>query len=134
MQLLSGNTVTVDNDCHNGAVISTIAGFATPELTKRPNVVLLHAGTNDMGKPTDPTTAPQRLANLIDQILSTCPDATVLVALIIPSLDPTIQSRINTYNPAVKVSVYFKTGTSHLCYLNALQGEQNINPAGEPSI
>jgi len=52
----------------------------------RPNVVLLHIGTNDMARPETPeekwVDAPKRLAALLDDVLNVCPDAAVLVAKI----------------------------------------------------
>lgn len=64
-------------------------------LAQRPNIILLHAGTNDMnpdpsvsteaeGAP-DPAAAAERLGNLIDKMFIKCPDATILVAMIIPT-------------------------------------------------
>lgn len=61
-------------------------------LKHRPNLVLLMAGTNDMnprsgsfGEGYEPYAAGLRLGNLIDKILDACPDAVVLVALILPT-------------------------------------------------
>lgn len=63
-----------------------------PSLEQRPNVVLVHAGTNDMNprpqtstEGSDPKEAADRLGKLIDQIIEACPDAIVLVAVIVNS-------------------------------------------------
>ena len=86
---------------HDGAFISQIATYMTASLPERPNVVLLHAGTNDLNAPLEPDTAPDRLASLIDQVIAGCPDAAVLVAQLIPSSDNVTQARIATFNNAI---------------------------------
>ena len=89
------------NEGHNGATIDEISGFATYVLKQRPNVVLLHAGTNDMDKNLNVATAPNRLGALIDKISEACPDAAILVAKIIPSRATATETRIVEYNVAV---------------------------------
>ncbi|NUK49968.1 hypothetical protein HRW14_06600 [Streptomyces lunaelactis] len=44
------------------------------------------------------STAPARLSRLIDTILAFAPDATVLVATLVPSTKPAVQARIEQYN------------------------------------
>ncbi|KAK2734883.1 GDSL-like lipase acylhydrolase [Colletotrichum kahawae] len=44
----AGTMSDSDNEGHNGATIDQISSFATVSLPQRPNVVLLHAGTNDI--------------------------------------------------------------------------------------
>lgn len=64
-------------------------------LQQRPNLILLHAGTNDMNlnpavstEGNDPVAAAQRLGTLIDSMAEACPDAAILVAMIIGTCDP----------------------------------------------
>ena len=100
----SGTMADNNNDGYDGYTIAQIQSEAGPALRQRPNVVLLHAGTNDMNDspPTDPyATAPDRLGTLIDTVLCTCPDAVVLVAQIINSATASTESRIVTYDDAV---------------------------------
>jgi len=99
--LQSGTMADNNNEGHDGATIDQIASFTTAVLPQRPNVVLLHAGTNDMNLPLDPTTAPDHLGNLIDQIIAACPDALILVAQIISSGSATTQQNIIQYNAAI---------------------------------
>lgn len=113
MKCLAGNTVTYVgseslghfqgdyNEGHNGYTIDEISDQMPKSLPLRPNVVLLHAGTNDMNRPVDPSGAPQRLGRLIDKILNRCPDGVVLVAKIVLSKSPLIQNRINTFNAEI---------------------------------
>ncbi|MFE9024059.1 GDSL-type esterase/lipase family protein [Streptomyces sp. NPDC007808] len=67
----------------------------------RPNVVTLHAGTNDMNQNRDLATAPDRLGALIDQVLHDAPEAVVIVATLIPSTKDGLQPRIDAYNARI---------------------------------
>ncbi|OAA36563.1 lipolytic protein G-D-S-L family [Beauveria brongniartii RCEF 3172] len=78
----------------NGKTIQFIANHIGPSLDQRPNVALVAAGTNDMNpnhavstEGNDPAQAADRLGKLIDRIVGKCPDATVLVAMIIDTCD-----------------------------------------------
>ncbi|KAI9166832.1 Multidomain esterase [Paramyrothecium foliicola] len=87
----SGSTMT---DAYfaawSGMTIKFIDDHISPSLLQRPNVILLHAGTNDMNpnhavsrEGNDPEAAAVRLGDLLDHIIDACPDAVVLVAMII---------------------------------------------------
>ena len=74
----------------------------------RPNVILVHAGTNDLNPtpPIDPDHAPDRLGALIDQLIKYGADGTViLVAQIISARDQPDAQRTNAlvqkYNDAI---------------------------------
>lgn len=101
----SGDMADSDNEGHNGATISEISSFADRSLRQRPNVVLLHAGTNDMNDDASAAGAVDRLTGLIDKILTQCPDAAVLVARIVASSDAATQNRINAFNDGVEAAV-----------------------------
>jgi lysophospholipase L1-like esterase len=58
-------------------------------------------GTNDMGTNNDVANAPARLAKLIDTIISTSPNALLVVAQITPTGDDTLNGLIQTYNAAM---------------------------------
>lgn len=95
----SGQLPDTDHQGHSGWTISQIAGIASGVLsTYRPNVVTLHIGTNDMNRNVDVAAAPARLGALIDQILVAAPDATVLVATLVPANNATVQARVAEYN------------------------------------
>ena len=118
-----------NNQCegHNGAVISQIASYANASLPERPNVVLLMAGTNDMNIPTDPDTAPDRLGILIDQVITACPDAAVLVAQLIHSGYVATNNRIASYNSALErvVAQRAKAG-KHVLLAEAMSNALNL--------
>jgi lysophospholipase L1-like esterase len=67
-----------------------------------PHVVLLLAGTNDVGATIiDPPRAPDRLGALVDRIVAAAPAALVVVAQIPPSMDDATNKRIETFNAAL---------------------------------
>ncbi|KAL8819440.1 MAG: hypothetical protein Q9223_002123 [Gallowayella weberi] len=93
----------------------------------RPNIILVHAGTNDMNlnPPVDPDHAPDRLGKLIDNLISFgTPDSLILVAQIIGASNGQTNSLIQKYNEAVP-AVVAKRATNHkvavVDFLNALQ-------------
>ena len=65
-----------------------------------------------MNLPLDPADAPTRLANLIDELLATCPEALILVAQILPSGNAATQANILPYNDAIQdvVAIRQQTG------------------------
>ncbi|HTJ34138.1 MAG TPA: GDSL-type esterase/lipase family protein [Dactylosporangium sp.] len=108
----SGALPDTDNEGHSGWRIDEIAANVDGWLaTYQPDVVLLHIGTNDMNQNYDVGNAPARLAALVDRILAGRPAATVLVAKIVPALDPAIQARINAFNAAVPPALAGKART-----------------------
>ena len=97
----SGDMIDNFNEGHPGATISEIAGYATNSLPERPNVILLMAGTNDCNGDVDPAGAPARLGSLIDECVSACPDATILVAQLTPIANQAAEALVQTFNAAV---------------------------------
>ncbi|RFN51616.1 hypothetical protein FIE12Z_4090 [Fusarium flagelliforme] len=78
----------------SGKTIQYISDHVTESLEQRPNVVLLHAGTNDMDRRSsiskegsDPKGVAKRLGQLIDKTIKYCPDAVILVAIPLSSCD-----------------------------------------------
>ncbi|ETS03411.1 SGNH hydrolase [Trichoderma reesei RUT C-30] len=86
----SGNMTDGYYAAWNGKTIQYISDHVTPSLEQRPNIILLHAGTNDMNpngaisrEGHDPVAASERLGSLVDKMTTLCPDAVILVAMII---------------------------------------------------
>jgi lysophospholipase L1-like esterase len=99
---MSGNLPDPYSEGYDGAIIADIATFINGSLSSmRPNVVLIHAGTNDMNRPIDPDNAPERLGAMIDEVVSICPDAAVLVAEIITTNNTAAAELGQTYNAAI---------------------------------
>ncbi|OWP05372.1 hypothetical protein B2J93_8114 [Marssonina coronariae] len=80
----NGDWENAENDGYISQEITKIGESAAWVLQQKPapNVVLLHAGTNDILHSVDVAKAPERLGALIDSVISAT-DASVLVAQII---------------------------------------------------
>lgn len=104
------------NEGHPGATIRDTANFARASLGYRPNVILLHIGTNDfdVDKPKETIEdAPERLGGLIDELVLVCPDATILVAQLIHATNPLYENRIQLFNNEVPRIVAKRANAGH---------------------
>ncbi|MBA2392518.1 MAG: RICIN domain-containing protein [Ktedonobacteraceae bacterium] len=94
------STFDTANEGHPGWRIDQISANIVGWLqTYQPQIVLLHIGTNDILQQHDVVNAPTRLASLIDQITTTAPNATVVVAQILPIKNAMTQTV--TYNNTI---------------------------------
>ncbi|KAF5721987.1 acetylxylan esterase [Fusarium mundagurra] len=73
----------------SGKTVQYINDHIDPSLEQHPNLILIHAGTNDMSSNHDISTNgnhPQettlRLRSLVEKMMSKCPDATILIGMI----------------------------------------------------
>jgi lysophospholipase L1-like esterase len=102
-----------DNQGFPGYTINQIRGVAAGGLALRPNVILLHAGTNDLnrGNPaSEPDAdAPRRLGLVLDDVLKAVPNAVVIVAKIIQSKQTGLNASIKTFNNALPAIVAART-------------------------
>lgn len=86
----------------------------------RPNIILLHAGTNDFNliPPIDPAGAPNRLGTLIDNLISFGnKDSVILVAQIIDVTNGEAKSLIQKYNDAIP-SIVAKRSKHHIAVVD----------------
>lgn len=105
--LTNGDHLDNKHEGHGGALISEIQAFIAEDeiLLQHPNLVLLHAGTNDMNSvfglaPREPyEEGPARLESLVDAVLCECPDAVVVVSKIIRNTS--WQTRVDAFNAAI---------------------------------
>ncbi|KAI9706035.1 MAG: hypothetical protein M1836_005441 [Candelina mexicana] len=97
----SGNWPDNQNEGWSGYTTSQLQGKIPAAVTLRPNVILLHIGTNDAGGSTDINALPGQLGTMIDSLFTGCPDAVIIVAKIVPSGNSNTQSRVITYNSAI---------------------------------
>ncbi|KIN03426.1 carbohydrate esterase family 3 protein, partial [Oidiodendron maius Zn] len=114
--LRAGTMADNFNEGHSGATIVQIQKYATLSETDRPSIILIHAGSNDLNNnpPTDPwSSAPARLAALIDSVIAACPDATILVAQLIGNSNADVQARINTFNSQIPALVASRVSAGH---------------------
>ncbi|KAF7188841.1 Multidomain esterase, partial [Pseudocercospora fuligena] len=110
--MVSGDHIDNHHEGHGGMLIKEIQEKVAESqiLREQPNVILLHAGTNDMnsnmfgGPPQDPyETAPDRLQTLIDYCFCECPEATLILAQIIDNRsDAEGHERVQVFNAEVK--------------------------------
>lgn len=86
-----------------GETIQYIADRVGPSLKQRPNIILLYAGTTDLGlnKGHDPVAASERLGSLIDQMVTACPDAVILVAMIIGTCKPAQEPQTKVFQSLI---------------------------------
>ncbi len=66
--------------------------------TYQPQIILLHIGTNDILQGYSVATAVARLNTLVNQITTTEPNATLIVAQIIPLGSPALNAKVRQYN------------------------------------
>lgn len=100
---------TMDNNAHEGYGGLNIRqiyeqGGVNDTLRQKPNLVLLHAGTNDINDytPKEPwSEAPSRLGLLIDNVLNLCPETVLIVAQIISCPWDGAVDRMPEYNAGV---------------------------------
>ena len=94
-----GTMFDPDNEGYFGYEISQIAALINAELANyQPNLITLLIGVNDLKNGDNVSTAPDRLASLIDQILTADPTVTLLVGQLPVNSNATTQARITTYN------------------------------------
>ena len=111
---------------YSGYTINEISIAANEAITSdRPNLILLHAGTNDLNRgnnPPDPISkAPDRLGQLIDKCISSNPDAAIIVAQLIAAADPGSESKIQTFNAAVPGIVDSRARAGHHCMVTSME-------------
>ncbi|WP_406144651.1 SGNH/GDSL hydrolase family protein [Streptomyces sp. NBC_01012] len=116
----AGSMPDPDNEGHSGWRIDEIASITDASLSRyRPNVVTLMIGTNDLGQDYEVPTAPDRLDSLIDQVVADAPDATVLVASLTISTNPTIEANRGGYNQRIPGMVEEKQAAGkHVSYVD----------------
>ncbi|KAI1854754.1 hypothetical protein JX266_000872 [Neoarthrinium moseri] len=94
-----------DNDGHPGYTIQQLSPYPAKIAEQKPDVVLLMAGTNDIGKntPDELALAPKRLGELVDWIFGNVTDTSVIVAQITPFVhDSAKDKKAIEYNKGVK--------------------------------
>ncbi|KAI4202324.1 MAG: hypothetical protein LQ348_001533 [Seirophora lacunosa] len=86
---------------HGGWDINSVTSVATAGLRSRPNVILVHVGTNDLINNNAVDNAPDRMGALIDRAHSIAPDAVVLIAQILPCSRAGQFNKFVTFNARV---------------------------------
>ena len=84
---LTSNLDGTDNSSGNNGGFWLTGGGGTGRAAINPDFILLHIGTNDISGGASAATAATRLGTLIDKIETLRPDATLIVASLIPRND-----------------------------------------------
>lgn len=110
--LNSGDVPDAHHEGHSGWRIDQIERVVADGWlqTYKPDVVLLHIGTNDIWQHSDLTQAPARLSALIDGILTQSGGTRILVAQILPMTNnASFGNEVREYNAAIADIVRSKT-------------------------
>ena len=94
----SGDTIDTNQATNNNGISAIVDAALT---AGKPHIVLLMIGTNDVNSNIDLANAPKRLGNLLDQIITTAPNALLVVAKITPTKNDAGNSKVQTYNNAI---------------------------------
>ncbi|KAH8585657.1 hypothetical protein B0O99DRAFT_530303 [Bisporella sp. PMI_857] len=114
-----------DNDV-SGFPGAKIAGLAAPlehALPWRPNLIIIHVGTNDAATDDHVDTAHERLGAMLDRIISALPQTVILLSNLIINRDPVNEARIGIINanlPAMVKERIDRGGLVHLVDLHSL--------------
>ncbi|BFU42625.1 SGNH/GDSL hydrolase family protein [Krasilnikovia sp. MM14-A1004] len=104
-----------DNEGHGGKSTQQIAARLDAALTAyRPNVVLLHTGTNNVSRGHPPQVIAEKLSDMIDQIHARLPGTHIFVARIIATRVPTEVAANRAYNALIPRVVAAKGPLVHL--------------------
>jgi lysophospholipase L1-like esterase len=82
--------IDANHEGHGGFRIDQLTEGIRDYLGARPDIVLLHIGTNDLLQGVVPLTAAQRLAQLLDRIHQVRPSTHVIVASLFPVRDQNV--------------------------------------------
>lgn len=93
----------IDNECEAwpGYVIDQVASKAELSIPLKPNLVLLHVGTNDAVQNLDIQNAGARLGRLIDRLFDAVPGVTIIASTLLPNTNPVTQANIEIYNQQI---------------------------------
>ncbi|KAK2739078.1 hypothetical protein FQN55_009611 [Onygenales sp. PD_40] len=106
-----GSMSNNQHEGHKGFPIGPVGNTGKPDYAEHPNIVLLLAGTNDVVFKINLKDAPNVLGRVVDDILTACPDAVVLVATLTPMLDANREARKATFNAALPAVMEQRTKT-----------------------
>ncbi|CRJ95706.1 hypothetical protein BN1708_002051 [Verticillium longisporum] len=93
-----GTMADNDHEGHSGEYLRQIRTYLQRSIQARPNVVLVHAGTNNMDKEVDLGEAPALIEGIIDDLLQGSPNTVVLVAPVIWANDARMNANTDRFN------------------------------------
>ena len=112
-----------NHEGHGGWTIDDLAAYVDTWMeTYRPDIVLLHAGTNNITRKDSPATTATKLQNLIAQIRSHDAGTRILVAKVIKSRDPGRRPATNAYQALIPGVVAAAGPNVHLVDQSSIAG------------
>ena len=139
VQELQNHTVDLIGDQRTGSMddnnsegrpgerINQTIPFSAAALAQKPNVIIVHVGSNDIVYDDDTTNAPIRLLAVVQRLFEDCPDAVVLLSQLGPSSNDFYQARMDAFNRMLpKVASHFASEGRHILVVDA---SQHIDPA-----
>lgn len=117
-----------DHQGNSGSMISHINASYYGWIANQPvpDVVLLHAGTNDVVQDSDLVSAPSRLDSLINKIVDGSSRTQIVVAQIIGSTNIIDDAQIRLYNQGVASVVSDQQAAGHNVTLANMYGAVNV--------
>ncbi|KAH7261771.1 hypothetical protein BKA59DRAFT_1822 [Fusarium tricinctum] len=103
--LTDGNMPDNNHEGHSGRYLDEINTYWKLSIKSRPNLVLIHAGTNNMDKNRDLDIALDIYRNMIDGIFTAAPEVTILVAPVIWANKPAMQVNTDNFNPQLEALI-----------------------------
>lgn len=96
--LQTGSMEDSDHEGHSGEYLADMLDNLKLSVSAEPNIVLLHAGTNNMDKEVDLDKAPELMETIIDNLFKGSPNAAVLVAPVIWANNARMQKNTDAFN------------------------------------
>ena len=81
-----------DNEGWEGYTVREVHEKAKTQYRMIPNVVLINAGTNDCRLGIEPGTQPDRMRDMVRDILDNVPEVTIILSGLVPHKDDTIDA------------------------------------------
>lgn len=108
--LTDGDMRDANHEGHSGKFLADIRESIELSLPAKPNVVLIHAGTNNMDKGKDLDKADGIMESIIDRALDGSPGVTVLVAPVIWADNAPMQVNTDAFNKKLGAIIERKQG------------------------
>lgn len=97
-----------DHEGHSGKYLADIMEYWKRPIEARPNVVLIHGGTNNMDLQVDVAIAPLLMEAIVDGIWDAAPDATIVLMDVIWANDAAMNRRSEAFNQELAAMVQEK--------------------------
>jgi len=124
--------ISRNHEGHSGFTISGIANNVDGWLDQNPpDIILLHVGTNDLLMGADPNGAADQLNALIDRITAHVPNATLVIAQIIPVAG--FEDQTQVYNAAIASIVQSKGDHVRLVNMYDVVPESELRDGVHPT-